>query len=102
MPTQKPRVTFTISQDKLSKIDSYRSNNQLKNQTQAVLSLIEKGLEDYSPKSKNKAPSYSDEAMKLAHDYDNKLDYWVRHIVKLVVDSEIARCESESNHIKEK
>ena len=100
MPTQKPRVTFTISQDKLSKIDSYRSNNQLKNQTQAVLSLIEKGLQDYSLNNKNKAPSYSDEAIKLAYDFDNRVDDWGRRHLRDTADFEIERYESEQDLIK--
>lgn len=44
MPTQKPRVTFTISQERLSEVEAYRFDNKFKNQTQAILSLIEKGL----------------------------------------------------------
>lgn len=44
MPTDKPRVTFTVSQDTLDKIDDYRFRDKSKNQTQAILSLIEKGL----------------------------------------------------------
>ena len=44
MPTEKPRVTFTISKEKLSELEIYQHKNKIKNQTQAVLSLIEKGL----------------------------------------------------------
>ena len=47
MPTDKPRVTFTVDQYTLSKIDEYRLENNSKNQTQAILALIEKGLSDY-------------------------------------------------------
>lgn len=45
MPTDKPRVTFAIDKEKLSKLESYRYNNKIKNQTQAILSLIDKGLD---------------------------------------------------------
>ena len=58
MPTDKPRVTFTVSQDTLDKIDDYRFRNKSKNQTQAILSLIEKGLSDYEKEN----PSDSDES----------------------------------------
>ena len=44
MPTDKPRVTFTVSQDTLQKIDEFRFTTKAKNQTQAILALIEKGL----------------------------------------------------------
>lgn len=49
MPTEKPRVTFTVSPETLNKIEEYRFSNKSKNQTQAILSLIEKGLSDYEP-----------------------------------------------------
>lgn len=58
MLTDKPRVTFTVSQDTLDKIDDYRFRNKSKNQTQAILSLIEKGLSDYEKEN----PSDSDES----------------------------------------
>lgn len=44
MPTDKPRVTFAISEDKLAELESYRYENKIKNQSQAILSLIDKGL----------------------------------------------------------
>ena len=92
MPTEKPRVTFTISQDKLDRVDSYRFDNKFKNQTQAILALIEKGLSDFEPKKQN-APLYSDEAMKLAKDYDG-LDGHGQRVVRWLADEEKARCAS--------
>ena len=44
MPTDKPRVTFAISEEKLAELEAYRYDNKIKNQTQAILSLIDKGL----------------------------------------------------------
>ncbi len=87
MPTEKPRVTFTISQEKLDKVDAYRFDNKFKNQTQAILSLIEKGLADLEQKE---APLFSSEAMKLAQDYDS-LDEWGKRQLRTVADNEIAR-----------
>lgn len=51
-------------------------------------------LDDTHPKIK-KAPSLSDEAMKLAKDYDINLDDWGQKAVRGLVDTEIARCEAE-------
>lgn len=45
MPTNKPRVTFTVSDETLSMIDAYRFTHKCKNQSQAILSLIERGFE---------------------------------------------------------
>lgn len=54
MPTEKPRVTITMSQEQLSKIDEYRFGHKIKNQTQAILSLIDVGLTDIFPNPTNK------------------------------------------------
>lgn len=49
MPTKKPRVTFALSEEELEVIDKYRFDNRLKNQTQAILSLISLGLSSLAP-----------------------------------------------------
>lgn len=48
MPTEKPRVTITMSNEQLKKIEAFRYDNKIKNQTQAILSLIENGFEALS------------------------------------------------------
>lgn len=45
MPTEKPRVTITMTEEQLAQIEGYRYGNKMKNQTQAILSLIEKGMD---------------------------------------------------------
>ena len=45
MPTEKPRVTITMSEEQLAQIEDYKFGNKMKNQTQAILSLIEKGMD---------------------------------------------------------
>lgn len=60
MPTKKPRVTFAISEDRLSEVEAYQSANKIKNQSQAILALIEKGLSDFIPDEIKKTPSYLD------------------------------------------
>lgn len=100
MPTEKPRITITMSNEQLERIDEYRYSGRLKNQTQAILSLIEKGYDaltsdtSAAPTSK-KAPSISDEAMRIARDYD-KLDNWGRQAVRDLTDTELARMEDEA------
>lgn len=56
MPTKKPRVTFAINEDRLSEITAYQTRNKIKNQSQAILALIEKGLSDLLPNEIKKAP----------------------------------------------
>lgn len=94
MPTEKPRVTFTISKERLLELETYQHDNKIKNQTQAILSLIEKGLSDFEPTKK--APSLSDEAMKLAKDYTH-LDLHGRRMVRLVVEEEQTRMKDEAS-----
>lgn len=90
MPTEKPRVTFTISREKLSELETYQHENKIKNQTQAILSLIDKGISDYLSEIKN-APPYSEEALKLAEDYTKRMDDRGRETVRGVADLEVAR-----------
>lgn len=46
MPTSKPRVTFTLSEAQLAEITEFQFSHKIKNQTQAILALIEKGIAD--------------------------------------------------------
>lgn len=50
--------------------------------------------------SSKKAPSVSDEAMKLAQDYDN-LDNWGRQAVRELADTELARMDDEARFMAE-
>lgn len=105
MPTEKPRVTFTIEENKLGQIKNYQFEHKIRNQTQAILSLIEKGLADLeqisdTPAPSKKAPSYSDGAIKLAKDYDT-LDRWGKQALRELADTEIARMEDESRFLVE-
>ena len=85
MPTDKPRVTFTVSQDTLQKIDEFRFTTKAKNQTQAILALIEKGLSGHE--TIKKASSISDEAKDIARRYD-KLDSRGKMTVKTLLECE--------------
>ena len=46
MPTNNPRITFTLTDEMRERIDTYRFDNRMKNQTQAILSLIDIGLKE--------------------------------------------------------
>ena len=46
MPTEKPRVTITVTEEQLKEIEDYRYGNKMKNQTQAILSLVRAGLDE--------------------------------------------------------
>lgn len=98
MPTEKPRVTITMSREQLRQIDEYRLRGGLKNQTQAILSLIGQGfaaLEGTQP-----AAPLPEEAMTLARDY-TALDSWGRTAVRELLSTEKQRCEDEERFMRE-
>ena len=57
MPTEKPRLTFTLDQETLAQIEQYRFGHKMKNQSKAILSLIEKGLETVEQAEKENPPA---------------------------------------------
>ena len=65
MPTEKPRVTITMTEDELKQIEDFRFGNKMKNQTQAILSLIKTGfaeLERQQAEADNEIKKASEEA----------------------------------------
>lgn len=64
---------------------------------QNIASALGKTIDDFVeyPHKTQKAPSLSDEAMKLAKDYDINLDDWGQKAVRGLADTEIARCDAE-------
>lgn len=95
MPTDKPRVTFTISEEKLTELEEYKFKKKHKNQTQAILALLEKGLSDFEAKEGKTSP-YSEEVKKVAEDYSS-LDHWGKRVVRSVIDNEKARCKEAAD-----
>lgn len=90
MPTEKPRITITVTPQQFSRIEDYRFGRKMKNQTQAILSLIEKGLE-----GDGSAPALPEEALEVARDYQ-RLDRHGRTVVKVLLSEERRRTEEEA------
>ena len=104
MPTEKPRVTITMSQEQFSKIENFRFDKKMKNQTQAILALIEGGLSDLAhdvPERVKKSSSLPDEALKVARDY-SELDQPGKNVVKVVIAEEGKRVQAEKVRRQEK
>lgn len=86
-----------ITLSTLDKITSGINTNPKLDTLQAICKVLGCTLDDFSDQPKmQKAPPYSSEAKKLADAYDNKLDNWGRQAVRELVETEIARCEDES------
>lgn len=75
MPTDKPRVTFALDQDMLDAIDDYKFKNRIKNQSQAIISLIEKGFENLhaDPLKTEKSPAPEDAEDFISMEESNRL-----------------------------
>ena len=65
MPTEKPRVTITMSEEQLREVDQYRFDHRMKNQTQAIISLVRSGL-DRLEQEKNEQIKKASEAADTA------------------------------------
>lgn len=86
-----------ITLSTLDKITSGINTNPKLDTLQAICKVLGCTLDDFSDQPKTqKASPYSSEAVKLADAYDNKLDNWGRQAVRELVETEIARCEDET------
>ena len=70
MPTMNPRITFTVSEETMKAIDEYRFSHRMKNQTQAILSLIDIGFKVLQEKGKiEPAEKLTDEDRRVLNAY---------------------------------
>ena len=95
MPTNKPRVTFALSEGQLERLEDYRIDQRIKNQSQAILSLIEKGLSDIekSGTTYSEPPEEKRKLDELVKKYSS-LDPYGKEAVDSVLDVESRRCEA--------
>lgn len=96
MPTIKPRVTITMTEEQLRKIEDLRFKKRFKNQTQAILALIDAGFESL------KATSTSAEDI-IIQNHDKQmtkkyhaLDTHGKKMVDFVLNEEYSRFKSVS------
>ena len=90
MPTNKPRITFTLPHEMFTALEAYRHHNNMKNQTQAILSLLRVGLE---ASGEAKAPACSQEAMQIAAYYDT-LDFYGQEAIRQLSTLAYQRCRN--------
>lgn len=69
MPTTNPRITFTVSEELMKEIDEYRFKHRMKNQTQAIVSLINIGLESFMEKPAQPEAMFTEDEVHLINDY---------------------------------
>ena len=102
MATEKPRFSVSFSDESFERIQNYKKENSISTQSKAVAQLVELALNDMEKTGiiKNGAP-YSPEAMDIAFAYDKKLDRWGKQAVRELVETEVARCEDDSQFLKD-
>ncbi len=89
MPTEKPRITITMSSDQLSKVKDFEASHNCKNQTKAILALMEIGLS----KAENSIVGYSslsNEDAEIAKRFHN-LDPYGKKAIKAILSCEEKR-----------
>lgn len=73
MPTDKPRFTITVDPALMQEIEDYRYNHRIKNQTQAVISLMQRGLQEIMEtefsQPQQPVKQYSADEQQLIDDY---------------------------------
>ena len=52
MPTQKPILTFAADKELLERINDFRFDNRIETKSEAIRTLVEKGLKEYEKKTK--------------------------------------------------
>jgi metal-responsive CopG/Arc/MetJ family transcriptional regulator len=54
MPTEKPILTFAVEEDLMERINDFRFDNRIETRSEAIRMLVEKGLEDYEKRKREK------------------------------------------------
>lgn len=95
MPTEKPRITITMSAGQLAKVKDFEVSHNCKNQTKAILALMEIGLTK-AEKTDVLTASLSSEDAELAKRYHD-LDHHGKKAVKTILACEEKRCADEKH-----
>ena len=91
-----------ITLSTLDKITSGVNKNPKLDTLQAICKVLGCTLNDFDEDAPRRPTTpYSAAALKLAHDYDNRLDNWGRETVRAVAETEVRRCEDEDRFLLE-
>lgn len=91
MPTTNPRITFMVSDDTLKAIEEYRFEHRLRNQTQAILSLINLGFKALTGKDFSQETEISDEDRRILNLYHNTDPIFQNVALKIMMDNPKAK-----------
>lgn len=94
MPTKKPRITITMSEEQLKNIEKYQHTNKIKNQTQAILSLINAGFKELGSSNIDYINYHDDELIFDLVEKYTELDPHGKDIVDIVLQKEHERIQA--------
>ena len=88
MATDRPRFTISLDDETFDRVEQYRIDNRYSTRSKAVEALIRDGLYkllSISAESTEKAPSLTDEALRVAAAYD-RADARAKQVVDLTLE----------------
>lgn len=88
MPTTNPRITFTVSDETMKQIDEYRFNHRMRNQTQAILSLIDLGFQALLGEPLKKEPQFTEDELRIIRLYNGTDPLYQGVVVKIMQDNQ--------------
>lgn len=90
MPTENPRITITVSPELRDQLHEYQHVHRMKNQTQTIVSLIEKGLGRIESQENQKLSTLTSAESLYMQKY-RMLDRHGKEMVDMVLDKETER-----------
>lgn len=88
MPTDKPRCTITFEDKELrDRVDSFRFENRFRSQNDAIMALINKGIEvltgQIMEKPREDLSAEDKRLLKAFHDADPMTRYYAMHVLNI-------------------
>ena len=97
MPTIKPRVTITMTEEQFQKIEDLRFKKRFKNQTQAILALIDAGFEALKTSSASVEDIIIQNHDKQMTKKYHALDEHGKEMIDFVLEKEYSRCKNAAS-----
>lgn len=99
MATEKQRFSITVDDSLYRKIEDFRFEKRIKNQSKAVNELMKIGFNALTGKNVNLGPSLSSFELGIIEKY-NALDKHGKEIVDFILKKEYERCSASQSHVK--
>ena len=95
MPTLNPRITFTLSEEMMDKIDEFRFDNRIKNQTQAIVALLNIGLKSLSDEPQ--PPEFTPDEVHLVESYRGADPIYQKVAIELLETHQIKKAATATS-----